>query len=158
MLLTTFTKYGKIANINDLIGSPAGVVGNDSCIFTQSDKLFLTKWLKESGISYKWKLSYRGSVDGFSASGFHQCVDRKGATLIAIRDSLGYTFGGFSSVGWRGANQYLACDAFLYSLKNPCNIPPFKMSKVKSDRWKESSIYDNPHFGPSFGEDDLCKL
>ena len=43
----------------------------------------------------KWKLLYRGSVDGFGADDFHHICDGKANTLTIVKSDSGNVFGGF---------------------------------------------------------------
>ena len=49
---------------------------------------------------YKWKLLYRASEHEYSAESFHEYCDDKGPTLIVIKSSEGYIFGGYTTQSW----------------------------------------------------------
>ena len=75
----------------------------------------------------QWKLIYRGSRDGYTAKVFHQLCDNKGATMTVIRAQNGCIFGGFTSISWSSVTTDKADpSAFLFTLKNPFEIPPTK--------------------------------
>ena len=59
----------------------------------------LREWL---GNDYKWKLLYRTSEHGYSAKSFHEYCDNKGPTLIVIKSSGGWIFGGYTTQSWGG--------------------------------------------------------
>ena len=63
----------------------------------------LREWL---GNDYKWKLLYRASEHGYTAGSFHECCDDKGPTLIVIKSSGGWIFGGYTTQSWRGRGIY----------------------------------------------------
>ena len=58
----------------------------------------LREWL---GDDYKWKLLYRASEHGYSAESFHEYCDDKGPTLIVIKSSGGWIFGGYTTQSWK---------------------------------------------------------
>ena len=63
----------------------------------------LREWL---GNDYKWKLIYRSSEHGYTASSFHECCDDKGPTLVIIKSSGGWIFGGYTTQSWSGKCIY----------------------------------------------------
>ena len=63
----------------------------------------LREWL---GDDYKWKLLYRASEHGYTASSFHKCCDDKGPTLIVIKSITGNIFGGYTTESWSGKCIY----------------------------------------------------
>ena len=65
---------------------------------TQYDS-YLREWI---GNEYKWKLLYRASEHGFTAKSFHNYCDDKGPTLIVIKSTGGWIFGGYTTKSWSG--------------------------------------------------------
>ena len=65
----------------------------------------LREWL---GNYYKWRLIYRASQHGYSASSFHECCGYHYPTLIIIKSSGGWIFGGYTTRTWAVVhpNQY----------------------------------------------------
>ena len=59
----------------------------------------LREWL---GSDYDWKLLYRSSEHDYRAKSFHECCDDKGPTLIVIKSSGGWIFGGYTTQSWNG--------------------------------------------------------
>ena len=58
--------------------------------------------LKEWAGDYKWRLIYRASEHGYTAKSFHEyCNNVKGPTLIVIKSSGGWIFGGYTTQSWR---------------------------------------------------------
>jgi hypothetical protein len=105
----------------------------------------------------KWNLIYKGSRDGFFASSFHTACDRVGTTLIIVKTSMNYIFGGCTLASW----DYLARDsiggafredhnAFLFSLKNKLGRP-FRINVTDGKK----AIKVRHDHGPVFGDDDL---
>ena len=64
---------------------------------------YLREWL---GNDYKWKLLYRASEHEYSAKSFHECCDDKGPTLVIIKSSGGWIFGGYTTQLWSGGGIY----------------------------------------------------
>jgi hypothetical protein len=96
-----------------------------------------------------WKLCFRASKDGFSASAFHSKCDNKGPTLTVVKSRHGFLFGGYTSISWTSRRGYAwDSNAFLFSLTNPQN-KPCKLP-IESDSY---SIYDHSGYGPNFGDD-----
>ena len=55
----------------------------------------------------KWKLLYRSSEHGYTAESFHEyCDNVKGPTLIVIKSSGGWIFGGYTTKSWRESSIY----------------------------------------------------
>ena len=64
---------------------------------------YLREWL---GNYYKWKLIYRASEHGYTTQSFHECCDDKGPTLVIIKSSGGWIFGGYTTQLWSGNSIY----------------------------------------------------
>ena len=63
--------------------------------------------LREWCGDYKWKLLYRSSEHGYTAESFHDyCDNVKGPTLIVIKSSGGWIFGGYTTKSWRESSIY----------------------------------------------------
>ncbi len=63
----------------------------------------MSEWL---GNDYKWNLIYRTSEHGYTAQSFHEYCDNKGPTLIVIKSSGGWIFGGYTTQSWNGDGIY----------------------------------------------------
>jgi hypothetical protein len=109
--------------------------------------------LCEFPIEQKWKLVYRGSVDGFEASAFHVKCDGKTSTLTIIKSSMDYVFGGYTNSAWDQSGSSKAdTGSFIFTLKNKLNSP-LKLICIKN----ENSIFCNRQYGPTFGMGfDIC--
>ena len=59
--------------------------------------------LREWTGDYKWRLLYRASEHNYTAKSFHECCDDKGPTLIVIKSSGGWIFGGYTTQSWSGS-------------------------------------------------------
>ena len=64
---------------------------------------YLREWL---GSDYKWKLLYRASEHGYTSESFHNYCNDKGPTLIVIKSSGGWIFGGYTTESWSGYGIY----------------------------------------------------
>ncbi len=62
--------------------------------------------LREWAGDYKWKLLYRSSEHYYSGDLFHKCCDNQGPTLIVIKSSGGWIFGGYTTRSWCGNGIY----------------------------------------------------
>ncbi len=60
--------------------------------------------LREWCGDYEWKLLYRASEHEYSARSFHECCDDKEPTLIVIKSSGGWIFGGYTTQSWKVVN------------------------------------------------------
>ena len=52
------------------------------------------------------KLIYRASEHNYTANSFHKCCDDKGPTLIVVKSSEGWIFGGYTTQSWSGKCIY----------------------------------------------------
>lgn len=94
-----------------------------------------------------FELLYRGSRDGFSAASFHSQCNNKGPTLVLIKSTEGFLFGGYAPISWTSRGDYAPDNkTFIFTLLNPHNIEPTKFAN--SDFY---SIYDHSSQGPIFG-------
>ena len=59
----------------------------------------LQEWLD---YRFGWKLIYRASEHDYTAKSFHEYCDNKGPTLIVIKSSEGWIFGGYTTKSWSG--------------------------------------------------------
>jgi hypothetical protein len=98
----------------------------------------------------RFALLWRGSRDGFGARDFHGRCDGRANTLTLILDTRGSVFGGFTPLQW-ARNSGWKCDdslkSFLFTLKNPHNIPARKFALIS----KQGAICCDSSRGPIFG-------
>ena len=64
--------------------------------------------LREWCGDYKWKLIYRASEHDYTGKSFHEYCDDKGPTLVIIKSSDGWIFGGYTTKSWSGYGIYFA--------------------------------------------------
>ena len=131
----------------------------------------LKQWLQKPNYSFEnmnltnISLLYRGSRDGFKSSDFHKLCDNQGETLVIIKSTDNYIFGGYTSISWNSTKWNGKCGSdnnarrkgngleFIFTLKNPHNIPPSKFNIQKS--WLDHSICCDINLGPIFGCNDI---
>ena len=80
---------------------PSNCLLNTQIVENEYDKC-LQKWVGD----YKWRLIYRASEHEYTAKSFHECCDDKGPTLIVIKSSGGWIFGGYTTRSWSGDGIY----------------------------------------------------
>ena len=71
----------------------------ESVINEEQYDSYLREWL---GSDYKWRLLYRASEHQYTSKSFHECCDDKGPTLVIIKSSGGWIFGGYTTQSWSG--------------------------------------------------------
>ena len=76
--------------------NPSKFLPNTQLVSQQYDS-YLKEWVGD----YKWKLIYRASEDGYSGESFHEYCDDRGPTLIIIKSSGGWLFGGYTTKSWK---------------------------------------------------------
>jgi hypothetical protein len=108
---------------------------------------FFDSWL---GGRRRMGLLYRGTRDGFGASDFHRLCDNKGATVVLVRSSEGWVFGGYTPLPWNSSGSYQndsSGTSFLFTLKNPHGTSPQKFA-LKLPQYAIECI---PSYSPTFG-------
>ena len=75
----------------------------DTQLVNQQYDAKLREWI---GNDYQWRLIYRASEHGYTASSFHECCNDKGPTLVVIKSSGGWIFGGYTTQSWSGNSIY----------------------------------------------------
>ena len=107
--------------------------------------------------SYKFKLLFRGSRDGFTGEKFHQICDNQSHTvsIIKVEDS-NEILGGYNPIQWKSSyksSSYgITKDSFIFSFKDKENIDNYILSRVKNE---ERAIENWFEYGPSFGRSDF---
>ncbi len=81
--------------------NPSELLPNTQIVNQQYDGQ-LKEWIGD----YKWKLIYRSSEHEYTARSFHEYCDDKGPTLIVIKSSGGWIFGGYTTQSWCGNSIY----------------------------------------------------
>ncbi|XP_065837944.1 uncharacterized protein [Oscarella lobularis] len=143
-------KYYNVLHIVDQLDPP---FSKESTILPYGSdfQTVLQSWLQEDGTySVNWKLIYRGTRDGFSASSFHTFCDNKGRTITLIKSVEDCIFGGYSDVSWTSRNGYIqSTNAFLFAfVSNGLGTTPFHGRVFQNSA---NAMYDYSLFGPTFG-------
>ena len=82
---------------NYYLKNPSELLPNTHLMSEQYDDE-LREWIGD----YKWKLLYRASEHDYTYNSFHEYCDDKGPTLIVIKSSGGWIFGGYTTQSWSG--------------------------------------------------------
>ena len=83
--------------------NPSKLLPNTQIVNQQYDDK-LREWCGD----YEWKLLYRASEHEYTARFFHKCCDDvKGPTLVIIKSSGGWLFGGYTTQSWSGDGIYI---------------------------------------------------
>ena len=77
---------------------PSLLLPNSTIMEAQYDEI-MKQWL---GGESKWKLIFRSSEHDYSGPAFHEYCDDKGPTLVVIKSSSGWIFGGYTTQSWKG--------------------------------------------------------
>ncbi|EEF42444.1 conserved hypothetical protein [Ricinus communis] len=102
------------------------------------------------------KCCYKATIDGFSATNFHNCSDFKGPCVVIGYTNKSFKFGAFNPEGYRSTDDYYdSFDAFLfYWTDNDKNKiePIVALPKVGGSG---AALFDYARGGPQFGADGL---
>ncbi|KAF8380680.1 hypothetical protein HHK36_028170 [Tetracentron sinense] len=100
------------------------------------------------------KCCYRATIDGYSATSFHNCCDFKGPCVVIGYTNKSFKFGAFSPEGYRSTDDYYdTFDAFLfYWTNNEEETEPITLPKVGGSG---AALFDYARGGPQFGADGL---
>jgi hypothetical protein len=97
------------------------------------------------------ELLYRASRDGWTAHDFHRCCDNRGPTLVIVQSEENWVFGGYAAASWNsnGHNiQSAGNTSFLFTLKNPHDLPP---TKYACTAYLSHELQGDAKHGPMFG-------
>jgi len=90
-------------------------VNIDSKLIKGEQASLLKKWISNGTV--RFKLIYRGTRDGFSASTFHSKCDKFKPTVSIIQSNNNKIFGGFTDQDWTNSGNYKSsCNAFVFSI------------------------------------------
>lgn len=111
----------------------------------------LVTWI---GKASDFRLLYKISRDGCSATTFHQQCDGQGATVTVLYNKLNTIYGGYLSQSWNSSGTYINYSkAFLFRLKYNGSSSPLKFPV--SDASKAG--YGKEDYGPAFGSGNDIK-
>lgn len=95
-----------------------------------------------------WRLVYQASRYGFRAEDFHSKTDPNLNTLLLVKTSRSFIFGGYTTANWTGYSYKNDSNAFLFSLVNYLNKPAKMNVKILETA---RAIVAVPTNGPMFG-------
>lgn len=77
----------------------------------------ISDWIDRNK-EFKFKLLYKGTIDGDTLDMFHKKCDNQGATISFIESTDNQIFGGYAAKSWNKNNQYDVPDpdSFLFNL------------------------------------------
>jgi hypothetical protein len=99
----------------------------------------------------QFTLLWRGSRDGFGGRDFHNRCDGHPNTLTVILDTKRNIFGGFTPMEWDCSGKWKTdprLKSFLFTLKNPHNVPARRFALKAEERHRAIFCVDN--YGPDF--------
>ena len=88
-------------NNSDSLNNMSELLPNSQLVSQQYDSK-LREWIGD----YKWRLIYRASEHGYTAESFHAYCDDKRPTLVVIKSSGRWIFGGYTTRSWNGNGIY----------------------------------------------------
>ena len=101
----------------------------------------LNSWLPKK--KYTTTLLYKLTRDGNKSSIFHKLCDNKGITIIFIKTSKNFLFGGYTELDWDSKNGWKDDQStFIFS---------FNLKKKYLKKNSNLSIYCSLNYGPCFG-------
>jgi len=134
--------------LNGFTGINCNKKGYNSTIFqnstflTQEESVSLKQILNFTNSNTSFSLIYQASRDGFGLNDFHSKCDGILNTLMIIKTSDSYVFGGFTTKDWSQVSGFQAdSNAFIFSLINPFNRS-VKMNIVEDS----SAIYSGQDY------------
>ncbi|KAJ5074510.1 hypothetical protein M0811_01141 [Anaeramoeba ignava] len=83
---------------------------------------YLKAWLKDDSFFNHLQICFSAAKDGFDCKIFHQKCDDRKKTLVLIKTTENFIFGGYTSVGWqKGSNKKkdLGCRCLYLFLEKP---------------------------------------
>ncbi|XP_071161983.1 interferon-induced protein 44-like [Mytilus edulis] len=114
--------------------------------FKKNDQLQMNKWI---GGNKEYRLLYKATRDGCTATAFHNKCNNRGPTVTILYNTNDSVFGGYTSISWSSAGAYhVDASAFLFRLYQNRNWIPVKMPFNGNNY---NSIYDDATYGPTFG-------
>jgi len=82
----------------------------------------------------KWKKLYQASKDGWSSQKFHSLCDGKGPTVVFVKLTNKYVFGGYTKESWGSGARLVRDDtAFIFRLSDGTQLNPLKCPIINAD-------------------------
>ncbi len=92
--------------------NPSELLVNTQIVDEQYDE-YLLEWTDY----YKWKLIYRASEHKYTDYSFHEYCDDEWPTLIVIKSTGGWIFGGYTNESWKYVSDDEFEDCIYYDMK-----------------------------------------
>ncbi|KAH3744941.1 hypothetical protein Pelo_13667 [Pelomyxa schiedti] len=145
------------------------IIGSDNSI-SDIDNLFsgskiislvqmqqVNQWVRDIGqvTANKWKLLWQGTTDGFQSKTFHRLCDNHGSTILFVKTTKNYVFGGFTPLAWTpegaGPPWIGGCGgrSFLFSLLRNGTTSNVALRCVHPTH--RQCIRSHQNHGPSYG-------
>lgn len=124
----------------------------DSVILSEeaNQEVFDEKIIEWCGTN-NFELLYRGSRDGFGGKSFHKHCNKRGRTLVLVKNNTGHVFGGFSSISWGSSGKWRkARGSFIFTLTNMHGTEPTKFA-LKNEDDESAVCHYGDGYGPVFG-------
>jgi len=109
------------------------------------EREFLNQYLKPLSKKVFNVPIYVASMDGDSATDFHDKCDGKGPTVVIVETTTGNVFGGYTSVSWSNKGWKRDPTSFLFQLRP--RLSHFAL-RNRDDRY---ALYNSGNVGPVFG-------
>jgi len=101
-------------------------------VFTLAEVNAVGEMLKKK--PQKWKKLYQASKDGWSSQKFHSLCDGKGPTVVFVKLTNKYVFGGYTKESWGSGARLVRDDtAFLFRLSDGTQLTPLKCPIINAD-------------------------
>jgi hypothetical protein len=121
-----------------------------------SDMAVLRPLLKNTNLETRsLRITYDGNRQGWSATNFHQSVDKQGGALVVCRTTSGLLCGGYNPKGWVGYGENRGSIAAFLFVQNKIKDPTMPFIKLRKVGGAGMAQMDNPECGPCFGADSL---
>ena len=146
-------KFYKLQSFLEVLTAPERAEEERKAQLFMDDTLLTTEQKQKLNEFYgkadqRWELIYKATRDGFEVSTFHRLCDNKGPTMVIIRSTGGYLFGGYASQAWTSSGSYTnAADSFLFLLTNANGSQPTKFLYNNNGH----AFYNAQGYGPTFG-------
>lgn len=140
--------FGRVLSKSQSEFDKNNLVRESSIIYNEEEASLINNEIECPPKKFKlFKLIFRASEDGDSATTFHSICDKISNIIVLIETKQGKRFGGYTSVKF-GGTAHLKKDnkAFLFSLDHK------KIFKINSDKY---AIYCYPNSGPCFSYGSL---
>jgi TLD len=117
-----------------------------------SDMAMVRPLLKNTNLEERaLRVTYDANKMGWSATKFHQAVDRQGGALVVVATKTGIVAGGYNPKGWVGYGENRGSIAAFLFVRNKDKT----FTKLRKVGGAGMAQMDNPECGPCFGADSL---